>query len=133
MGGVGRSSQPRDDTGVEATVAVEGLPQYPPNGGDGNASAKGVAADLRRTEFLRPEALLSVRAVAERLGLCAATVHNDINAGRLRWVLFGSLRRVRPEDFEAYAKVRALSLGASTNLSRLGAPAGTGGPDAAPE
>lgn len=73
-----------------------------------------VAADLRRTEFLRPEGLLPVRAVAQRLGLSAATVHNDINAGRLRCVLFGSVRRVRPADFEEYALVRSSRPPAST-------------------
>jgi excisionase family DNA binding protein len=82
--------------------AVEGLPPDPPNGTDGTASAEQVAADLRRTEFLRPETLLPVAAVAERLGLSAATVREAINAGKLRSVLFGSVRRVRPEDLEAY-------------------------------
>jgi excisionase family DNA binding protein len=57
---------------------------------------------LRRTEFLRPENLLPVSAVAERLGVSESTVHAAINAGKLRWVLFGSVRRVRPEDLEAY-------------------------------
>ncbi len=46
-------------------------------------------------------------AVAERLGVSVATVHAAINAGSLRWVLFGSVRRVRPEDLDAY--VRSLS------------------------
>jgi hypothetical protein len=32
----------------------------------------------------------------------AATVHEAVNAGKLRSVLFGSVRRVRPEDLEAY-------------------------------
>ncbi len=71
-------------------------------------------SELRRTEYLRPEGLLSVRAVAEYLGLSAATVHNDINAGRLLWVLFGSVRRVRREDFEGYARVRGLPRLATT-------------------
>jgi excisionase family DNA binding protein len=57
---------------------------------------------LRRTEFLRPEGLLPVAAVAKRLGVSAATVHEAINAGKLRSVLFGSVRRVRPEDLKAY-------------------------------
>jgi excisionase family DNA binding protein len=61
---------------------------------------------LRRTDYLRPEGLLPVRAVAELLGLSVATVHNDINAGRLGWVLFGSVRRVRPEDLKAYVNKR---------------------------
>ncbi len=77
--------------------------------GDGNASADRVAADLRRTEFLRPERLLPVSAVAERLGVSAATVHEAINAGKLRCVLFGSVRRVRPEDLEAYTRSRSSS------------------------
>jgi excisionase family DNA binding protein len=68
---------------------------------------------LRRPEYLRPEGLLPVRAVAELLGLSVATVYNDINAGRLRWVLFGSMRRVRPEDFEWYARARGISSRAS--------------------
>jgi excisionase family DNA binding protein len=57
---------------------------------------------LRRTEFLRPECLLTVAAVAKQLGSSASTVHEAINAGKLRAVLFGSVRRVRPEDLEAY-------------------------------
>ena len=32
-----------------------------------------------------------------------------INAGELRWVLFGSVRRVRPEDLEAYIRSRSAS------------------------
>jgi hypothetical protein len=32
-----------------------------------------------------------------------------INAGELRWVLFGSVRRVRPEDLEAFAQARSAS------------------------
>ncbi len=52
-----------------------------------------------------------MRTAAESLGLSAATVHNDINAGRLRWVLFGSVRRVRPADFEEYARLRGLYAG----------------------
>jgi len=71
---------------------------------DGKGSAAQVAADLRRTEFLRPEGLLPVAAVAKRLGVSAATVHDAINAGKLRSVLFGSVRRVRPEDLEAYER-----------------------------
>jgi excisionase family DNA binding protein len=109
VGGSGKSSQPFDDTGVEVTGSVEGLPQDPPNGRYGNASADQVAADLRRTEFLRPEHLLPVSAVAERLGVSVATVHAAINAGKLRWVLFGSVRRIRPEDLEAYVLSRSAS------------------------
>jgi excisionase family DNA binding protein len=106
VGGSGKSSEALDDTGVKVTASVEGLPQDPPSGRDGNASADQVAADLRRTEFLRPEHLLPVSAVAERLGVSVATVHAAINAGKLRWVLFGSVRRVRPEDLEAYVRSR---------------------------
>ncbi len=102
MGGDGKPSQPLDSTGIDSGVAVEGLPPDPPNGTDGSASAERVAADLRRTEFLRPEGLLPVAAVANRLGLSAATVHAAINAGKLCGVLFGSVRRVRPEDLVAY-------------------------------
>jgi len=50
-----------------------------------------------------------VSAVAERLGVSVATVHAAINAGELRWVLFGSVRRVRPEDLEAYVLSRDAS------------------------
>lgn len=59
---------------------------------------------MRRTdrEFLRPELLLTVAEVAERLGVSLATVHNKISAGKLRAHLFGNQRRVRPEDLEAY-------------------------------
>ncbi len=109
MGGVGRPSQALDDTGVDEAEAVEPLPQNPTNGGDGTASAEQVAADLRRTEFLRPECLLPVAAVAEQLGLSASTVHEATNAGKLRAVLFGSVRRVRPEDLDAYVRLRSAS------------------------
>jgi excisionase family DNA binding protein len=64
---------------------------------------------LRRTEFLRPEDLLPVAAVAKRLGLSAATIHEAINAGKLRSVLFGSVRRVRPDDLDAYIQSRSAS------------------------
>jgi excisionase family DNA binding protein len=64
---------------------------------------------LRRTEFLRPEHLLPVSAVAERLGVGVATVHAAINSAELRWVLFGSVRRVRPEDLEAYVQSRSVA------------------------
>jgi hypothetical protein len=110
LSGSGKPSQALDDTGIDPGHAVESLPPDPPNGADGSASADQVAADLRRTEYLRPEGLLSVRAVAERLELSAATVYNDINAGRLRWVLFGSVRRVRPEDLGLYAQTRGRPL-----------------------
>ena len=53
---------------------------------------------------MRPEYLLPVSAVAERLGVSESTVHAAINAGKLRWVLFGSVRRVRPEDLESYVQ-----------------------------
>jgi len=64
---------------------------------------------LRRTEFLRPENLLPASVVAERLEVSLSTVHQAINAGELRWVLFGSVRRVRPEDLEAYVQSRNAS------------------------
>jgi excisionase family DNA binding protein len=64
---------------------------------------------LRRTEFLRPEHLLPVSAVAELLGVSVATVHAAINAGELPWILFGSVRRVRPEDLVAYVQSRNAS------------------------
>jgi len=102
VGGNGKPSQAFDATGIDSGEAVEGLPTDPPNGTDGHGSAEQVAADLRRAEFLRPEGLLPVAAIAKRLGLSAATVHEAINAGKLRAVLFGSVRRVRPEDLEAY-------------------------------
>jgi len=105
----GRASQALDDTGIDPGEVVEGLPTDPPYGTNGNGSAYQVAADLRRTEFLRPEGLLPVAAVAKRLGLSAATVHGAINAGKLRSVLFGSVRRVRPEDLEAYEQARSAS------------------------
>ena len=108
VAGDGKPSQLLDATGIDSGEAVEGLPTDPLNGTNGDSSAEQVAADLRRTEFLRPENLLPVRAVAQHLGLSQATVHNDINAGRLRCVLFGSVRRVRPEDLEEYAQARRL-------------------------
>jgi excisionase family DNA binding protein len=88
---------------------VEDLPPDATNGTDGTAFPEPVAADLRRTEFLRPEQLLPVSAVAERLGVSVATVHQAINAGELRWILFRSVRRVRPEDLEAYVLSRDAS------------------------
>ncbi len=98
----GKPSQAFDATVVASGEGVERLPTDPPNGTDGRGSAERVAADLRRTEFLRPEGLLPVAAVAKQLGLSAATIHEAINAGRLSSVLFGSVRRVRPEDVERY-------------------------------
>jgi excisionase family DNA binding protein len=109
VGGVGRPSQLLDNAGVDEVEGVEPLPRNETNGGDGTASAERVAANLRRTEFLRPEGLLPVAAVAERLGLSASTVHEAINAGKLRAVLFGSVRRVRPEDLDAYVRPRSAS------------------------
>ncbi len=111
VGGDGKSSQPLDATGIDSGDAVEGLPPDPPNGTNGKGSAEEVAADLRRREFefLRPEGLLPVAAVAKRLGLSVATVHQAINAGKLRSVLFGSVRRVRPEDLEAYEQALSSS------------------------
>ncbi len=44
-----------------------------------------------------------LRSVSSRI------VHKDINAGRLRCILFGSVRRVRPEDVEAYVQARIAS------------------------
>jgi excisionase family DNA binding protein len=109
VAGDGRASQALDDTGIDPGEVVEGLPPDPPNGTDGNASGEQVAADLRRTDFLRPEGLLPVAAVAKRLGLSASTVHDAISAGKLRAVLFGSVRRVRPEELEAYMRSREAS------------------------
>lgn len=86
---------------------MEDLPRNAPDGGGGNPFPGTVAADLRRTELLRPELLLPATAVARRLGLSPSTVHNAINAGKLRCHLFGTARRVRPEDVEAYAQARA--------------------------
>jgi len=109
VAGGGKPSQALDDTGIDSSETVEGLPPDPPNGTGGNGSAEQVAADLRRTEFLRPEGLLPVAAVAKRLGISAATVHEAINAGKLRSVLFGSVRRVRPGDLEEYVRSRSAS------------------------
>jgi excisionase family DNA binding protein len=52
---------------------------------------------------------LPVSTVAKQLGVSVQTVHAAINAGELRWVLFGSVRRVRPEDLEAYILSRKAS------------------------
>lgn len=38
-----------------------------------------------------------------------STVHEAINAGKLRCILFGSVRRVRPDDLEAYLQTRTAS------------------------
>ena len=45
-------------------------------------------------------------AVARYLGFGVNTVYRAINKGKLRCHIFGSERRVRPEDFEAFARVR---------------------------
>ncbi len=63
----------------------------------------------KSSQLLRPEGLLPVSAVAERLGVSVSTVHEAINAGRLHSILFGSVRRVRPEDLEAYVRARSAS------------------------
>jgi excisionase family DNA binding protein len=68
-------------------------------------SCGGIAAD----GVPAPEHLLPVSAVAGRIGVGVATVHQAINAGELRWVLFGSVRRVRPEDLEEYVQSRSAS------------------------
>jgi excisionase family DNA binding protein len=102
-------SQALDNTQDPRSPAVEDLPPDATDGAGGTAFPQPVAADSRRTEFLRPEDLLPVSAVAERLGVSMATVHAAINAGELRWVLWGSVRRVRPEDLEAYVLSRDAS------------------------
>lgn len=53
---------------------------------------------------MRPE-----RLPPEYLGVSVSTVHEAINARTLRAVLFGSVRRVRPEDLEAYMRSRSAS------------------------
>lgn len=95
-----RPRGPEPVTGTVHAVAGDGRPSQALDAT--RVETEQVAADLRRTEFLRPEGLLPVAAVAKRLGISAATVHAEINAGKLRAVLFGSVRRVRPEDLEAY-------------------------------
>ncbi len=109
LAGFGTSSQSLDTTGVVELDSAEDLPRDAPNGAGGEPFQGPVAADLRRTkfEFLRPEDLLPVTAAAQLLGVCVATVHNAINAGKLRCHLFGTARRVRPEDLDAYAQARA--------------------------
>ncbi len=104
--GDGKPSQALDDTRAGAAGAVEPVPRDAANGTDGSTFGEQVAADLRRTEFLQPEGLLPVAAVAKRLGVSASTVHAAINAGKLRAALFGSVRRVRPEDLDAYVRSR---------------------------
>ena len=104
LAGLSTASQAIDNTEVPESPIIEGLPLNPPNGADGKPFAEQVAADLRRTEFLRPEDLLPVTAVAQRLGVSVATVHAAINAGKLRCHLFGAARRVLPEDLEAFVQ-----------------------------
>jgi excisionase family DNA binding protein len=104
LAGVRRLSQPLDATQDLDRDPEQSLPQDPPYGTDGNGPANQVAADLRRTELLRPELLLSVACVAQRLGVSVATVHNRINAGELRCHLFGSVRRIKPEDLKLYIR-----------------------------
>jgi hypothetical protein len=72
------------EDGLPATV--EEKPPDTPSGAGGEAFPEPLAADLRRTgrQFLRPEDLLTVAEVAERLGVTASTVHNLINAGKLK-------------------------------------------------
>jgi excisionase family DNA binding protein len=93
--------------GPPATINEE-----PPNtagGAGGEALLEPSAAVLRRNGrvFLRPEDLLTVAEVAERLGVTTSSVHNLINAGKLRCLRFGNARRVRPEDLEAHCDARA--------------------------
>jgi excisionase family DNA binding protein len=107
VAGVSTASQALDNTEDPRSPAVEDLPRDVTNGADGKPFAGQVAADLRRTELLRPEDLLPVTAVARRLGVSVATVHAAINAGKLRCHLFGVARRVRQEDLEAYVQARA--------------------------
>ena len=83
------------------------MPQNVTDRTGGKAFAEQFAADLRRKEFLRPEFLLPVTAVARRLGVCVATVHNAINQGKLRCHLFGAARRVKPEDLETYINAQS--------------------------
>jgi excisionase family DNA binding protein len=97
-------SQPLDSTRVVNVSPVENLPRDPPDGVRGNRSNDAVAAELRHPRLLRPELLISVAYVAERLGVSVATVHNAINAGKLRCHLFGSVRRIKPEDVELYIR-----------------------------
>ena len=105
----GTSSQPLDATGVVQAGSVDDLPRDAPSGAGGEPFPGQVAADLRRTEreFLRPEDLLPVTVAAQFLGVSVATLHNAINAGKLPCHLFGTARRVRPEDLDAYALARS--------------------------
>ncbi len=118
MAGDGTSLQGLDATGVVESASVEDLPPNTPDGAGGEPFQRQVAADLRRTEreFLRPEDLTPVTAAAQFLGVSVATVHNAINAGKLRYHLFGTARRIRPEDLHAYAA----GTGGRTSAGRRG-------------
>jgi excisionase family DNA binding protein len=107
-------SQPLDTTQVVDDDVVERMPRHPADVTNGNWPTNHVAADLRRGELLRPELLLSVTEVAHRLGVSVATVHNRINAGELRCHLFGSVRRIKPEDLEAFIRAREAALRSDT-------------------
>ncbi len=89
--------------------AVEEAPPDTPSGACGEELPLHFAADLRRKEreFVRPEDLLTVAEVAERLGVTTSTVHNLINAGKLKCHRFGNARRVRPEDLKEHCEARA--------------------------
>jgi integrase len=50
--------------------------------------------------------LLTVRQVAERLGVCAATVYSLVNGGRLPHVRVSNAIRVSPEDLAAYVEAQ---------------------------
>jgi excisionase family DNA binding protein len=102
-------SQAVDITGDGPPASVDEKPSDTPGGADGRVFPETLAADLRRPEceFLRPEDLLTVAEVAERLGVTTSTVHNLINAGKLKFHRFGNARRVRPAALEALCEAMA--------------------------
>ena len=106
------SWQPFESSAFPEAASVDSLPINTPNGARGSSFPGPFAADLLRTDrvLLRPEALLSVDDVAELLDVTRQTVHNWIDAGKLRCHRFGNERRVKPKDLDTYCRERAADL-----------------------
>jgi excisionase family DNA binding protein len=64
----------------------------------GNAFGDGFEGAVR---VVLPEKLLTIREVAERLGVCRATVYAMVERGALPAVRIGSAVRVHPADLQA--------------------------------
>lgn len=61
-----------------------------------------LTANTRTPTTEEPERLLSIREVADRLGVGLTTAYRLCNAGRLPVRRIGGSRRVRPDDLERF-------------------------------